>query len=276
MGDTVSGTVQVIQFPGVNCEYETVRAIEAAGMRASILRWNASPGALRDAMAVVLPGGFSYQDRIRAGVVAAKDRIMDAVLDAADRGVPVLGICNGAQILVEAGAVPGVHPGRIDLALAPNRMPDRHGYYCDWVRLKKGPASCVFTGFFDELDDDGGTVPIPVAHGEGRFVTASEETAAALGAGRGVAVCYATPDGRTAEAFPDNPNGSSHGIAGVTNPAGNVLALMPHPERAAWLYQVPGGIGGAWGRRRAGACAGGYGPGPGRAFFESLRRGVSS
>ncbi len=272
----MKGKVVVIQFPGVNCEYETVLALEAVGLEAGILRWNAPAESLRDAAAIVLPGGFSYQDRIRAGVVAAKDQIMDAVFEAAERGIPVMGICNGAQILVEAGAVPGFESGAIDLALAPNRMPDRSGYYCNWVRLKKGPAPSIFTDFFDGLDDDAGTVPVPLAHAEGRFVTASKGVAGSLESQKGIAVLYASADGRTAETFPDNPNGSFLAIAGVTNPGGNVLALMPHPERATWLHQVPRRMGGVWGRTRE--TAGGdsmYLPGPGRGFFESLRKGLA-
>lgn len=268
--------VVVIQFPGVNCEYETVRALKSVGFAARVVRWNTPIDGLREAAAIVLPGGFSYQDRIRAGVVAAKDPVMDGVLDAASRGVPVMGICNGAQILVEAGAVPGFRAGAIDLALAPNRMPDRSGYYCTWVRIKKGPASCVFTDFLDSVGDDGGTIPIPLAHAEGRFVTASDDVSGQLEGQSGVALFYATPDGAIAESFPDNPNGSFLAIAGVTNPAGNVLALMPHPERATWMYQVPRGVGGVWAGFRDGAARDSmYLAGPGRGFFESLRRGLA-
>jgi phosphoribosylformylglycinamidine synthase I len=268
--------ILVIQFPGVNCEYETVRVLEAVGLPARIHRWNAEGVALRDAPAIVLPGGFSYQDRIRAGVVAAKDRIMDDVLDAASRGIPVLGICNGAQILVEAGAVTGFETSAIDLALAPNHMPDRTGYFCAWVRLKKGPAPCVFTEFFDTLAEDHGTIPGPMAHGEGRFITASEKTASRLDAGEGVALVYATAAGGPAVSFPENPNGSMFAIAGVTNPDGNVLALMPHPERAAWLHQIPRSVGGAWGQCRVHADATSlFARGPGRGIFESLRKGLA-
>lgn len=269
--------VVVIQFPGVNCEYETTRALEVAGLSARVIRWNAEAEQLGSAAAIVIPGGFAYQDRIRAGVVAAKDRITDAILDAAERGVPVLGICNGAQILVESGAVTGFEGGAIDLALAPNRMPDRSGYFCSWVRLKKGPAPCVFTEFMGGLDEDGGTLPIPMAHGEGRFVTASKKTTQRLERGDGVALVYATLEGETAVDFPENPNGSMLSIAGVTNPAGNVMALMPHPERAAWMHQVPVGIGGAWGRRRANlAPSMFFSAGPGRGFFDALREVLSS
>jgi phosphoribosylformylglycinamidine (FGAM) synthase-like amidotransferase family enzyme len=292
---SVKRNVAVIQFPGVNCEYETVRACEAAGLSASILRWNAPLDRLEQSDAIVLPGGFSYQDRIRAGVVAAKDRIVDALVEAARRGVPVLGICNGAQILVEAGIVPDFEAGRVELALAPNRMPDRTGYFCTWVRVKKGLADCLFTRFMngsatgpapagsdsagsilaEALASDRGTVPVPVAHAEGRFITASADVERRLGRGERVALYYAQTDGRTAERFPDNPNGSLAAVAGVTNAGGNVLALMPHPERASWLHQVPRGIGGFWGRRRFPVAATDLlAPGPGLGFFKSLRQAL--
>jgi phosphoribosylformylglycinamidine synthase I len=280
--------VAVIQFPGVNCEYETVRACKSVGLEAGLLRWNESLSRLQDAAAIVLPGGFSYQDRIRAGVVAAKDRIVDALAQAAGRGVPVLGICNGAQILVEAGIVPGFESGRVELALAPNRMPDRSGYFCTWIRVKRGPAPCLFTDFMNgaaraggepsyrmALEKDAGTIPIPVAHAEGRFLTSSQQVAARIENGEHVALYYATIDGETAREFPHNPNGSTAAIAGMTNAEGNVLALMPHPERANWFYQVPRETGGYWGRRRDEiASAGLFEAGPGRGFFASLERAL--
>jgi phosphoribosylformylglycinamidine synthase I len=261
--------VIVIQFPGVNCEYETLRAIEAAGMRGEIRRWNVAASAIADAAAIVIPGGFAYQDRIRAGVVASKDAVLDAVVNAAHRGVPVLGICNGAQILVESGAVPGFEEGVVEMALAPNRMTGRHGYYCTWVHVKKGPAKCVFTEFMDGAE----ALPLPLAHAEGRFVTSRPDVRRRLEAGKSVAVVYATPAGETAKSFPENPNGSMLAIAGLTNVAGNVLALMPHPERAAWFHQVPRHAGGTWGRRRDGLVGEDlFAPGPGAGYFESLRR----
>lgn len=313
-----NGFVAVIQFPGVNCEYETVRSCESVGLESSLLRWNESLDRLDEAAAIILPGGFSYQDRIRAGVVAAKDRIVDALARAAERGVPVMGICNGAQILVEAGIVPGFEPDRIEVALAPNRMPDRSGYFCTWIRVKRGPAACLFTEFMtsgsiasgggasagshgangvaseesgpahgrdagsgsesafaEALAEDAGTIPIPVAHAEGRFLTSSPQVAARIENGEHVAVIYATLDGATAREFPDNPNGSTAAVAGMTNAKGNVLALMPHPERANWFHQVPREAGGYWGRRRDEAASERlFDAGPGRGFFASLKRAL--
>jgi len=263
--------VIVIQFPGVNCEYETLRAIEAAGLEGEIKRWNAAGAAIANAAAIVIPGGFAYQDRIRAGVVASKDPILEAVVNAVDRGVPVLGICNGAQILVETGAVPAFEAGVVEMALAPNRMTGRHGYYCTWVHVKKGPAACVFTEFMD----GGEAVPLPLANAEGRFVTSSLAVRQRLESGEGVAVVYTAPGGQPAESFPDNPNGSMFAIAGLTNATGNVLALMPHPERAAWFHQVPRHVGGEWGRGRDGLAGDRlFAPGPGAGYFASLKRAL--
>ena len=265
--------VVVLQFPGVNCEYETLRAIESAGLSGEIRRWNAASDAVKSAAAIVLPGGFSYQDRIRAGVVAAKDSVLDSVVEAADKGVPILGICNGAQILVESGIVPSFMEGSVEMALAPNRMTGRSGYYCTWVKVKKGPARCVFTEFFNGRDDK--PLPLPLAHAEGRFVSSSQAVNDRLEGGDGVALVYCSSDGRPAESFPDNPNGSAFAIAGITNASGNVLAMMPHPERAAWYHQVPRHVGGSWGEGRDALKSGQlFAPGPGRGFFESLRHAI--
>ncbi len=261
----------VIQFPGVNCEYETLRALEAAGIPGEIRRWNAAGTAIANAGAIVIPGGFSYQDRIRAGVVAAKDPVMDALMAAVERGVPVLGICNGAQILVESGAVPAFEKGGVEMALAPNRMTGRSGYYCTWVHVEKGPAHSVFTEFLGAGDP----LPLPLAHAEGRFVTSSPDVRGRLADGDGVALYYVTPQGARADGFPHNPNGSMFAIAGLTNSTGNVLAVMPHPERAAWYHQVPRHVGGTWGSGRDGLDAGRlFAPGPGAGFFASLKKAL--
>jgi len=266
--------VIVVQFPGVNCEYESERVIEAVGLTAEIRRWNDAAEAVKNAAAVFIPGGFSYQDRIRAGVVAAKDRVMDSIVAVAARGVPVLGICNGAQILVESGVVPDFDDGKIDVALAPNKMTGRHGYYCNWVYLKKGPARCLFTEFM--AGDPQRALPVPLAHAEGRFVTGSDAVRARLEAGEGVAVAYASASGARAESFPENPNGSCFAIAGLTNPAGNVLAIMPHPERAAWAHQVPRRMAAGWGEARSRLTREGlFAPGPGMGFFSSLKKALS-
>ncbi len=233
----MSRTAAVLQLPGSNCERETAAAIRAAGGSAEIVRWNEPRERLSRYAAYVIPGGFSYQDRIRAGAVAARLPFLDVVLGRAQEGAPVLGICNGAQVLVEAGLVPGIVEGRLEVVLAPNRMPGRDGYYTRWVLLGPGPAAqrCLFTRKLGE-----GLLPVPMAHGEGCFATRDPGVAARIG--EHVALTYRTPAGERATAFPWNPNGSIESAAGLTNRAGNVLALMPHPERAAMRAQVPDGL----------------------------------
>ena len=263
----------VLQIPGVNCEYETARALEAAGIEAGIVRWNEPSSTLTEFDAYVLPGGFAFQDRIRAGAVAAKLPAVERIAGEAARGKPVLGVCNGAQVLVEAGLVPGFHPGRVEMALAPNRAPRREGYLCRWVWVAAGEGPG--RGTFAAEARAGEPVPLPIAHGEGRFTTADPEVAARIRA-EGLALFrYVAADGSPAERYPDDPNGAIFQAAGVTNVAGNVLAFMPHPERAAWLRMVPQDLPGAWGKRRR-AAIGSFdaleGRGPGHFLFASLAR----
>jgi phosphoribosylformylglycinamidine synthase I len=270
MKSSFTDRVAVIQFPGVNCEYETAASVRTIGLDAGIFRWNEDPALLDECAAVILPGGFSYQDRIRAGVVAAKDRIMDKVSALARGGKPVLGICNGAQVLVESGLIPGIHWEKVDLALAPNVMADRDGYYCTWVHLRKEPTPCVWTARYPE----GEVIPIPIAHAEGRFVTEDAGVLEEMKKNGQIALRYCDAAGEIVASFPVNPNGSVDNIAGVSNREGNVLAMMPHPERATWLRQVPEDLGGRWGRERraaAGEARRMESAGPGRSFFAAIR-----
>lgn len=263
----MNARVAVIQFPGVNCESETLRAIERVGLSGEVFRWSRPVNELRDFSAFVLPGGFSYQDRVRAGALAAKHPLMDVLADQAEQGKPVLGICNGAQVLVEAGLVSG--SGSVDLALARNRMPDRSGYYARWVYVKATESPCVFTR---HLEEDA-VLPMVVAHGEGRFST-EPGGMAALGRAAQIPLRYVRPDGGAASGFPDNPNGAEEDAAAVCNARGNVLAMMPHPERAQDLGAIARTVTGPWGERRDRALASGdaAAPGPGLGLFDGLRR----
>jgi phosphoribosylformylglycinamidine synthase subunit PurQ / glutaminase len=263
----VAARVAVVRFPGGNCERETLRALERTGLGARIVRWNEPTAELLCFDAYVLPGGFSYQDRIRAGAVAARLPLLEVVGRRAREGAPVLGICNGAQILVEAGLVPGGDGDPVRLALAANRIERRDGYYTRWIFLAPGPSAeqCLFTRGLDE------PLPMPMAHGEGRFTSSDSELPDGLVAS--VALRYARADGTPAGGFPANPNGSRTDAAGLMGGDGNVLAIMPHPERAQDLAQVPEWLDGTWGdRRRAAGGRGLDGDGPGLRLFQALAR----
>ena len=271
--------VAVVQFPGVNCEAETVRALARAGLEAEVFRWTRPARELAAFDAYVLPGGFSWQDRVRAGALAAKDPMLDELATRAADGAPVLGICNGAQVLVEAGLVPGGSDGpargtgpdeRVQLALARNRMPDRTGYHTRWVWCRVEETPCPFTRGLEP----GTLLPLPVAHAEGRFASAKKGRLESLVEAGQAPLRYSRPDGALADSFPDNPNGSEAAVAALCNARGNVLALMPHPERASTLGQVSRTMGGDWGVRRdralAAADGSAFGDGPGMAFFHGL------
>lgn len=264
--------IGIIQFPGVNCEYETARALESVGMSASILRWNLAPDMIPGFDGFVLPGGFSYQDRVRAGALAASDDVMETLMAAAGEGKPVLGICNGAQVLIESGLVPGITGGKIDLALAPNKGMGRGGYYSNWVYLRVGPEpgrSFVTCG----LEEDE-VLPVPIAHCQGRFTSSEAGLFDTMEAANQIVLKYCRPDGSAPNGFPDDPNGSERSAAAICNAAGNVVAMMPHPERSTWLRQVPADIESAWaGKRIAGLAswAALEGEGPGAGIFRSMK-----
>jgi len=261
--------VAVIQFPGSNCEYETSSAVKNSGLDSVIYRWN-QWRELKDSHpdAYILPGGFSFQDRVRAGAVAAKERIMDLVFSEAAAGKPLLGICNGAQILVESGLVPGWERGKIESALASNHISGRSGYLSRWIFLRidsRAQRICPWLG-----KPDKGIIPLPVAHAEGRFVFAEKDRKRALTA---AALLYCDENGNESSEYPVNPNGSFLNLAGIMNDSGNVLAMMPHPERAYWLWQLPPWTPGDWGDRRNQSISSGSfadEKGPGSFIFESL------
>ncbi|MCK5786918.1 MAG: phosphoribosylformylglycinamidine synthase I [Candidatus Sabulitectum sp.] len=260
----------VIRFPGSNCEFETARVLRMSGIDARIYNWN-DIELLSDnrADAYVLPGGFSFQDRVRAGVIAAREAIMDLVFEEAVNGKPILGICNGAQVLVESGLVPGWKPGSIQAALAGNLAWGRDGYLSGWINLrpaaeaiKKCPWLCAM---------DGEPFPIPIAHAEGRFVFREEDMDRVRSH---ICLTYCAVDGSDPTGYPENPNGSALDVAALMNVDGNVLAMMPHPERSYYLWQVPPDLPGPWGDRRRNSSLKELEeqPGPGAIIFNSLAK----
>ncbi|MBN1879628.1 phosphoribosylformylglycinamidine synthase I [bacterium] len=259
--------IAVLQFPGTNCEYETAAVIEAAGMTADVFRWNRRSSELAGFDGFVIPGGFSYQDRIRAGAVASKKAICAVLVEEAGKGKPILGICNGAQVLVETGLVPG-NESRIDMALAHNKVIGKSGYHCDWAFIRNETQEKV--GAFSRLFAPNEVIPIPVAHAEGRFVTKNANTLDTMVRNGQIGFRYCTSTGEVLEVFPVNPNGAQLNLAGAYNRAGNVLALMPHPERGAWNRQIPIDLE-RKGQRRLQGLEYSRMQGPGMKFFLSMR-----
>lgn len=224
--------VAVILFPGTNCELEALRACKRAHMRAEVFRWNEDKAQLKKFDAFIIPGGFSYEDRGRSGIVAAKDPIMNSIAKEAFKGKPVLGICNGAQVLVETGLVPGVRYGQVEMALTYNQRIKKGkilgtGFYNDWIFMRSDmkPNRSPFNRFQTKT-----ILHIPLAHGEGRFTMEKKELKKLI-EGNQTLFRYCNAKGEFINEFPINPNGAIYNLAGVCNKEGNVLSLMPHPER---------------------------------------------
>jgi len=204
----------VIVFPASNCDRDAAIALEQATGRKPVMVWHAEPD-LPATDLIVLPGGFSYGDYLRSGAMAARAPIMRALIEKAKAGVPVIGICNGFQILTEAGLLPGALLRNAGL-----------NFVCRTVTLRVENSQTMFTSAFE----NGQFVDFPVAHHDGNYF-ADVETLDRL-----------EGEGRIAFRYADNPNGSARDIAGIVNEAGNVLGLMPHPERV--ISPLLGGVDG--------------------------------
>jgi len=229
----MNASIAIIQFPGSNTERETLMACRRVGLNPVEFLWNEAPENLSEFGGFVIVGGFSYEDRSRSGVIASLDPIMKQIKMEAAKGKPVLGICNGAQILVESGLVPGLKDHRVGMALTDNkRVQGGHvvgvGYYNTWVKLKMSAPSnrCAFTRHLKT----GGWINVPLAHGEGRFIIPDELLKKMITNDQTV-FRYCDDGGKIVDEFPTNPNGSMHNLAAVCNAQGNVMAMMPHPER---------------------------------------------
>jgi phosphoribosylformylglycinamidine synthase len=204
----------ILQFPGSNCDQDVLHVLKTVLGQDAGYVWH-KESSLNGADAVVVPGGFSYGDYLRCGAIARFSPIMGAVKEAAAQGKTVLGICNGFQILCEAGLLPGVLVRNTSLH-----------FRCETVPVRVEHPASRFTS--DYLT--GQVLQLPIAHGEGHYV-ADDATLNELFLRKQVLFTYSDKQGRNTEAA--NPNGSRRNIAGITNREGNVLGLMPHPERAS-------------------------------------------
>ncbi|GAA4036433.1 phosphoribosylformylglycinamidine synthase subunit PurQ [Sphingomonas rosea] len=196
----------VLVFPGSNCDRDLQVALERITGVAPTMVWHRETGLPEGLDLIAVPGGFSYGDYLRSGAMAARSPVMQSVVEAAAKGTPVLGICNGFQVLTEAGLLPGALMRNAGLS-----------FVCRSVPLTVANNQTIFTRGYEA----GEAITIPVAHHDGNFQADAETLARIEG------------EGRVAFRYADRVNGSANDIAGIVNDAGNVLGMMPHPERAA-------------------------------------------
>jgi phosphoribosylformylglycinamidine synthase len=236
--------VCVMRVGGTNCDAETQRAFQELGVQAEVLHVNEliKRGNLLDYNVLVFPGGFSFGDYVRSGVIFARSlsaKLGKEIDTFVDEGRPILGICNGFQILVEYGLLPGFDGASAypEAALTTN-VP--HGFKCQWIHLKnENKGKCVFTSKIP----DGKVLRMPIAHGEGRFLFPVEKEQKMLQKlidNDMMVFRYCDENGNVAGGkYPTNPNGAFHDIAGICNREGTIFGLMPHPERAMYWWQQP-------------------------------------
>src|SRR5438552_7333840 len=243
----------VLRAPGINCDHETAQACRLAGFETDLLHINQllkTPERLLDYHFLVIPGGFSYGDDLGAGTLLAKNLVIHLgkqLQQFIDEGHLVLGICNGFQVLVRAGLLPGIESVSLDASQVPTISLISNAsaqFECRWVTLSTQPGLCIFTQGIDR------SIELPVAHGEGHFVLADPDLLSVLQANGQIPLVYTknawqiSPSSATTSLsslipYPDNPNGSIGNVAGVCNSQANVFGLMPHPERYIHALQHP-------------------------------------
>jgi phosphoribosylformylglycinamidine synthase len=236
--------VCVLRVGGTNCDAETQRAFAELNVKAEVVHVNelSKHKNLLDYSILVFPGGFSFGDYVRSGVIFARHlstRLGKEMERFVDEGRPILGICNGFQILVEYGLLPGFN-GISTYPEATLTTNEPAGFKCEWVYLRQeNQGNCAFT----ERIPAGKTIRLPIAHGEGRLLFSKDQEQALLTKlvdNDMLVFRYCTKEGEVANGrYPTNPNGSFYDIAGICNKEGNIFGLMPHPERALYWWQEP-------------------------------------
>ncbi|GAC1639768.1 MAG: hypothetical protein NVS4B9_32520 [Ktedonobacteraceae bacterium] len=235
----------VLRAPGINCDRETAQACRMVGFATDLLHINQlikAPDTLLEYHFLVIPGGFSYGDDLGAGTLLARNltiHLGTQLRQFVEKGRPILGICNGFQVLVKAGLLPGATLGEADAPTAPGKATLTENasaqFECRWVSLSTRPSPCIFTQGFARA------IELPVAHGEGQFVLNGD--IAAMRAKGLVPLVYVAGNegesGAEALAYPANPNGSIGNVAGICNERGTIFGLMPHPERYVSMLQHP-------------------------------------
>jgi phosphoribosylformylglycinamidine synthase I len=217
-------SIAVVRFPGTNNDKDVFRALsQVSGANPYLLPSRKGIAGLKDAAAVVIPGGFSYGDYLRPGAVASVEAVAQGIRDLADDGMPILGIANGFQILTEMGLLPGV------------LLPNSSGrFVCQWVYLHVSDTDTIFTEGMENA-----VIRLPIAHAEGNYYCSQEDLAALRDENR-IPLRYC--DSRGSVVPEANPTGSLENIAGAINQRGNIMGLMPHPDRAC--RQILGSVDG--------------------------------
>ncbi len=223
--------IAIPTFPGSNGEVDNMKTLKRCGFDPFIFRWNDSTEKLQNVDGYFFGAGFSYEDRGRSGMVAARDPLFRFIHEEAAAGKVIIGNCNGAQVLVESGLIPLGH--ELQMCLAHNAIRGSIGewkpvgFLNEWVWITPScdKDRCATSGW-------SGVMHVPIAHGEGRFTTRDKDLLKELQSNNQIAFRYCNQDGEVSELFPITPNGSLYAIAGICNPEGNVVALMPHPERS--------------------------------------------